>query len=105
MVYELDNTSAAEHLFAGNDDFMVRSCLQGMMDGKYRHPEDDRRIYEIFKKDDKLFYHFVNPDNGMTFDLRMYPIGEKTFGINYDDFELVFPDNCLALNGLVCKKM
>ena len=73
--------------------------------GRYRHPEDDRRIYEIFKKDDKLFYHFVNPDNGMAFDLRMYPIGEKTFGINDDDFELVFSDNCLALDGFVCKKM
>ena len=34
MVYELSNTSKAEHLFAGNDDSMVRSCLQGMMGGK-----------------------------------------------------------------------
>lgn len=73
--------------------------------GRYRHPEDVRRIYEISKKDDNLYYHFVNPDNGMIFDLRMYPIGEKTFGISEDDFELVFSDNCLTLNELVCKKL
>ena len=73
--------------------------------GRYQHPEDARRIYEIIKKDDRLYYHFVNPDNGMVFDLRMYPIGEKTFGINDDDFELVFSDNCLTLDGLVCKKL
>ena len=34
MIYELSNTSKAEHLFSGNDDSMVRSCLQGMMGGK-----------------------------------------------------------------------
>ena len=73
--------------------------------GRYQHPEDDRRVYEIYKKDDKLFYHFVNPDNGMAFDMRMYPIGEKTFGINDDDFELFFSDQCLTLNGLDCKKL
>lgn len=73
--------------------------------GRYQHPEDDRRIYEIYKKNDKLFYHFLNPNNGMTFDLRLYPVGEKTFGICDDDFELVFSDQCLTLDGLVCKKL
>lgn len=34
MIFELSNTSIAEHLFAGIDDSMVRSCLQGMMGGK-----------------------------------------------------------------------
>ena len=41
----------------------------------------------------------------MVFDLRMYPIGEKTFGINDDDFELVFSDQCLTLDGFACKKL
>ena len=39
------------------------------------------------------------------FDLRLYPVGEKTFGISDDDFELVFSDQCLTLDGLVCKKL
>lgn len=73
--------------------------------GRYQHPEDARRVYEVLRKDDKLYYHFINPDNGMVFDLRMYPIGEKTFGINDDDFELVFSDQCLTLDGFACKKL
>ncbi len=73
--------------------------------GRYRHPDDACRIYEIYRKNGELYYHFVSPEAGKTFNLRMYPIGERTFGINEDDFELVFSDGCLTIDGLVCKKM
>lgn len=72
--------------------------------GRYQHPADARRIYEIRKKGGELYYHFVNPDNGEDYDLRMYPVGERTFGINEDDFELEFSDGCLTIAGNVCKK-
>ncbi len=73
--------------------------------GRYRHPEDARRVYEIYRKNDELYYHFVSSETGKSFDLRMYPIGERTFGINEDDFELVFSEGCLTIDGLVCKKV
>ena len=73
--------------------------------GRYQHPDDARRIYEINRKNDELYYHFVSPETGKVFDLRMYPIGERTFGINEDDFELVFSDGCLTIDDRVCKKM
>ena len=73
--------------------------------GRYRHPEDARRVYEIYRKNDELYYHFVSPETGKSFDLRMYPIGERTFGINEDDFELVFSEGCLTIDSLVCKKV
>ena len=34
MIYELKDTSKAEHLFKGMDDSMIISCLQGIMGGK-----------------------------------------------------------------------
>ena len=72
--------------------------------GRYRRLDDSSRIYEIDRTDDKLFYHFVNPD-GIRFDLRMYPIGENTFGINEDDFSLVFSDGCMIIAGHACEKL
>ncbi|MBR5980868.1 MAG: GNAT family N-acetyltransferase [Firmicutes bacterium] len=73
--------------------------------GRYQHPVDGRRIYEIHKKDGELYYHFVSPESGADFDLRMYPVGERTFGINEDDFELEFSDGNLILAGNVCRKL
>ena len=73
--------------------------------GRYQHPTDGRRIYEIHRKGGELYYHFVSPESGANFDLRMYPVGERTFGINEDDFELEFSDGCLVLGGNVCKKL
>ena len=34
MIYELQNRSKAERLFEGTEDTMIRSCLQGVMDGR-----------------------------------------------------------------------
>ena len=34
MIYELKETAKAEPVFAGMEDSMIRSCLQGMMGGK-----------------------------------------------------------------------
>ena len=73
--------------------------------GRYGHPEDAGRIYEIFKNDDKLYYHSVDPDGKETADQRMYPVGEKTFGTNKDDFELVFSENRLTIDGDICYKL
>ena len=72
--------------------------------GRYQRLDDSSRIYEIDRKGDDLYYHFVNPE-GMRFDLRMYPIGERTFGINEDDFTLVFSDGGMTIGGNTCRKL
>ena len=72
--------------------------------GKYQRLDDESRIYEIYKKNGDLFYHFVNPENKV-FDLRMYPVGERAFGINEDDFTMVFENDGMTLAGLPCKKL
>ena len=72
--------------------------------GRYQRPDDESRIYEIYQKDGKLFYHFVNPQ-GRVFDLRMYPVGERTFGINEDDFTMTFENGGMTIAGMPCKRI
>ena len=73
--------------------------------GKYQRLDDPRRIYEIDQKNGNLYYHFTNPEEGVHFDLRMYPVGDRCFGINEDDFTLVFSDGAMTIDGLPCKKL
>ncbi len=73
--------------------------------GRYQRLDDVSRIYEIDRNGDELYYHFVNPEEGMRFDLRLYPIGEDTFGLNEDDFTLVFADGGMTIDGKACKKL
>lgn len=73
--------------------------------GRYRHPDDERRIYEICMKDGALYCHFVVPETEKVCDYRMYPIGEKTFGVNEDIFQLIFSRDGLTIGGTVCGKM
>ena len=35
MIYELKDTSKAEHLFDGIEDTLIRTCLQGMMNRQH----------------------------------------------------------------------
>ena len=72
--------------------------------GKYQRLDDESRIYVIDQKNGDLFYHFVNPE-GRRFDLRMYPVGERTFGINEDDFTLVFENGGMTIAGMPCKRI
>ena len=72
--------------------------------GRYQRTDDPDRIYEIDRKGDDLYYHFVNL-KGTHFDLRLFPIGEDTFGINEDDFTLVFSDGEMTLDGVACRKL
>ena len=73
--------------------------------GRYQRLNDERRIYEIDKKNGDLYYHFTNPEAGIHFDLRMYPVGDRRFGINEDDFEIVFSEGAMTVDGFPCKKL
>ena len=35
----------------------------------------------------------------------MYPVGENTFGINDDDFDLLFSEGKLVIDGLACERI
>lgn len=73
--------------------------------GRYKRPDDERRIYEIEMKNGDLYYRFTNPDTGDSFDLRMYPTGERRFGINEDDFAIEFSGGAMTIDGFPCKKL
>jgi len=71
--------------------------------GKYDYVINDFRIEEIFRKDDEL-YARAN-DDGRAVDLRLYPLGEKAFGIKDLDADLTLSDGTLTLYGKTGKKI
>ena len=70
--------------------------------GKYDYAIGDFRIEEIFLQDGEL-YAQAN-DDGRALELRLYPLGEKTFGIKDLDADLALSDGTLTLYGVMGKK-
>ena len=70
--------------------------------GKYDYAIGDFRIEEIFLQDGEL-YAQAN-DDGRVLELRLYPLGEKTFGIKDLDADLALSDGTLTLYGVMGKK-
>ena len=70
--------------------------------GKYDYAIRDFRIEEIFRKDGEL-YARANY-NGRESELRLYPLGEKTFGIKDLDADLTLSDGTLTLYDKTGKK-
>ena len=71
--------------------------------GKYDFGEADFRIDEIFMKDEKLYakasYH------EQSYELRMFPLEENTFGIKDIDGDITFGDDGLTLWGEAHQKL
>ena len=105
--YELDREYDCYWL-GGVFDHIVenpdRSCWDSFC-GKYQRLDDERRIYEIDRVGDDLYYHFTSPEAGERVDFRLYPVGGAEFGINEDDFTLVFSDGGMTIDGRACRKL
>lgn len=71
--------------------------------GKYDYTIGDFRIEEVFRKDGALFLKAADAENGYT--LRLYPLGEKTFGVKDLDGDLTFGDGTLTLYGKTGSKL
>lgn len=95
---EPEGVRSIEELTVQNPD---KSAWDGLCE-KYDYAIGDFRIEEIFRKDDEL-YARVN-DDGRAFELRLYQLGEKTFGIKDLDADLTLRDGTLTLYGATGKK-
>ncbi len=71
--------------------------------GTYDYVIGDFRISEIFLKDGTLYARAS--DGEMPCTLRLYPLGENTFGIKDLDADLIFGDGTLTLYGVTGKKL
>ena len=70
--------------------------------GKYDYAIGDFRIEEIFRKDGEMYARANDDDRAI--ELRLYPLGEKTFGIKDLDADLTLSDGTLTLYGVTGKK-
>ena len=71
--------------------------------GKYEQNNEDFRLDEVYMEDKKLYAKVVGEDGVEAYEL--YPIGKKAFGRKGGFVKLVFGDDCLSVNGTVCKKL
>ena len=72
--------------------------------GKYEHPEDDDFVIdEIFMKDGELYAKV--PGYEVTYEYRLYPIGENEFGRKGGMLKLKIGDGCLMFGDITCKKL
>ena len=71
--------------------------------GKYEQNVEDFRLEEVYTEDGKLYAKVVGEDGAEAF--KLYPIGKKTFGREGGFAKIVFGDDCLSINGTVCKKL
>ena len=73
--------------------------------GRYERPtENDFYINEILMKDGDLYMQ-VDTDMGYSYELKLYPFGEKEFGFKRYPFPIVFGDGCVNYMGQTCKKL
>ena len=73
--------------------------------GRYELPIKDHRIYEVDRKDEDLFVHFVNTE-GKPMDLKLWCVGPDTFGLMWGDDRITFTSDAMILDGdVVCKKL
>ena len=63
--------------------------------GKYEYPEDGFRIDEILMKEGDLYAKISY--KGKTHELKLYPLGEKTFGIKDLEGDINFGDDGLTI--------
>ena len=71
--------------------------------GKYDYKIGEFRIEEIVRKDGELYAKAADSSRG--YELRMYPLGENTFGIKDLDGDLSFDENGLSLYGQTGRKL
>ena len=71
--------------------------------GKYDYREDDFCIEEIFMRDGELYAQIRN--QGTPHELKLYPMGEKTFGFKVFSRNLTFGENSLTFWEKTAKKL
>ena len=72
--------------------------------GNYEQSNEEFRLEEVFLQDGDLYAKVADEKDGDK-TCRLYPIGEKTFGRKGGFARIVFGENCLAVNGIACKKL
>ena len=71
--------------------------------GRYEQNIEDFRLDEIYMEGDDLYARILTDDGEKQY--KLYPIGERTFGREGGFAKLVFGENSLEIDGVICKKL
>ena len=104
---DMKQTELAVKLFQDGEEYLAgdpsKSALKSYC-GKYSHPDGaDFFVSEVFLKDDELYAKFTGPDG--EFESKLYRIEKKTFGRIGGFSKLEFGEDCVTVNGAICKKL
>ena len=69
--------------------------------GSYR--SDEGRRFEVLRKNGDLFFRFESLD-GARQERKLFPLGERRFGLAWYDGDFVFSEGCLRIDGTICKR-
>ena len=72
--------------------------------GRYERQTEDRKVFEVLRKGADLYVKFISR-KGEPLELKLFPVGEKHFGLMWADDEFVFADGVMTANGDAFRKL
>ena len=72
--------------------------------GRWERQTEDRKIFEVLRKGADLYVKFISR-KGEPLELKLFPVGENSFGLPWSDDELVFTEGGMTVDGQSCKKL
>ena len=72
--------------------------------GRYERQTEDRKIFEVLRKGEDLYVKFMSR-KGEPLELKLFPVGENSFGLPWSDDEIVFKEGGMTVDGQPCKKL
>ena len=73
--------------------------------GTYEQLCEDFRLEKVWMQDGDLYGKACNDPEGEYFTFKLLPIGENVFGRANGGVKIEFGDNCLVIDGIICKKL
>ena len=73
--------------------------------GTYEQLCEDFRLEKVWMQDGDLYGKACNDPEGEYFTFKLLPIGENVFGRANGGVKITFGDNCLVIDGIICKKL
>ena len=71
--------------------------------GRYEKGVEDFPLEEVYRKDDALWARLSDGED--SWEYRLYPLSENTFGRKGGSIEITFGDGCFTVDDIICKKL
>ena len=71
--------------------------------GKYEKGVEDFPLEEVYRKDDALYARLTDGED--SWEYRLYPLGENTFGRKGGSIEITFGEDCFTVDDETYKKL